>query len=175
MAVLITTSGTPLEADTVCATKITHFSGDIVPIYSYVRIYCIKGGLCVSFKVFERTPSSHFAIKLAHGADLPSLFIDFFADECTAVISNGTERKEDVKVIFEPISGDDNQGYFWGAEFTLSAGVLKAVDITAKPGELLLANFFVYTDHSNGIGSAFKNADPPHLSQDYGDLLIVNY
>ncbi len=168
--ILLTLSEKPLEFDTLSAVKVRHFLGDIEQLYCYARFYCIDGGIAVGIKAFERADIAQGELSL----DISSIDrhkrlvigISYQRDAYAKVLS-GCEKKEDTLLNVNFISGDDNQGFYWGAEFFIDKKLLDSVDISASSGKTFLGNLTLTSQGSEGKGTAF--------SDDYGDFLVVPY
>ncbi len=171
MAIMITESNSTMEFDTLGAIKVENFNGGISPIYCYARIYCIDGGLAVGIKVFEavETAVHRVAVRLSSN-NQDALTVEFSNEKNPiAFVSRPTgEYKVDPPEI-DYICGDDNQGFYWGAEFFISREHCSFIDLTAKSANTFAANLYVYDPRTSGYGCAFKS------NSGYGDFIIVPY
>ncbi len=172
MSILITESKTPLEPDTLGAIKISEFHGDITPLYSYFRIYCYDGGLNIGLKLFERVDIARNKITfmITTQDEEKVLFAELENNKQPICYLNSAKNGNDINsphVTF--ISGDDNQGYYWGAEFRLSSEQLNPIGLKLKAGVGFLANIMITNSFEEGYGVAYKTKD------EFCDFLIVPY
>ncbi len=172
MSLFITESKTPLEPDTLGAIKISEFHGDIIPVYCYARIYSYNGGLCISLKVFERVDIAKCRItfKLTSVNEEGILYTEIENNNpptCYTILNE--ERNNVASLGADFISGDDNQGFYWGVEFSLTKEQLCKIPLNVESGNIFLANIIMTNNTESGYGCAFKNEDK------YGDFLVVPY
>ncbi len=167
--VMLTQSSTPLEFDTLGAVKIRHFFGDINEIYCYARFYIINGGIAVGVRVFERADIATTSVRLKLCSDERACELTIELDNksgAQADVDGGEDKKITLSGV-SYLSGDDNQGFYWGAEFIIDKKMLDSVGIIAKPGKTFLLNMTTAEPGKNGEGRAFI--------EEYGNFIIVPY
>ncbi len=172
MAVLITESTTKLEFDTLGAVKISNFVGDITPIYSYARFYAVAGELAVGIKVFERSDiaDSTVTLRIKSPDSEDELCIELclnVASYCY-VVRDGVKSEIDASVA-NFYSGDDNQGFYWGVNFSVEKNTLKQINLKAVSGVNFLANILLTRSSEKGCGSACSD------HKGFDDFIIVPY
>ncbi len=167
--VMVTYSDIPLEFDTLSAVKVRHYKSDNEQIYCYARFYCLKGALAVGVKIFERADiaQSLITLRTVNDDQVGGVEIEFgYLKSPKAVMLDSSEQKDIAAPNVNYLSGDDNQGFYWGAEFIVSQELLAQAGIELQEGKLFLANLFISTKQG-GVGSAFRG--------DYGNFLVVPY
>lgn len=161
MATLVPVSGTPLVFDALPATKVRHYYGEaaLEPIYTLARMYFLKDALALSLSAFERDPDEMSLIEfaLAGGPGGNIIRLTLGRDGLRAL-----HPKEAMGSIPPPaaFSGADEQGWYWGAQLTLPADMLRGVGLLPGPGVEFRAALFKARADEAGYGSSFLSATP---------------
>ncbi len=171
MAVLITESRSKIEFDTLGAIKVKYFNGDIDPIYCYARIYCIDKGFAVGVKVFETVEKASHRVSLSFTTDFQTALNIEFGNNTDLLAFKSVSadlHKLDAPAV-SYISGDDNQGYYWGAEFFINQDLCSAIGLTAAAGNTFAAGLYIHKPSMAGHGCAFAEKNG------YGNFIVVPY
>lgn len=167
MPLPVTKSSTPLVQDTLPALKAIYYNGNDENghIYTFCRLYFLNNALAVNLCCFQRTPpaGSRAAFALAKNAHCLLLTLPpqqagaptLFAGDAQAF--NGP-----VPPFGQPLaapgaqyfSGQDEQGWYWGANFELGAGILEQIGLQATVNNTFYAAVFQYNTQKTGLVSS---------------------
>lgn len=173
MALPLSISNTPLVFDALPAIKVNQYRGKSQShnIYTYARMYILQDALAFSLYCFERTPPPQSRASLVLGRDADAL-LDYSLSPTEANLllrlPNGTSS------IYPPpepsyFSGEDEQGWFWGAKAILPPDLLAMVGCHLHPGDEFRAAVLKTRTDEDAFGASFGPlvANDPYVFQQF--------
>lgn len=181
----VASSGTPLVFDTLPALKTTHFvhdgtlpSRDIASVYTYARLYILRGDLQLSLTAFERGPGAESRVAFAFGCDGGDrlAFAELSPDGAHLTLlpkrpAPGLWQPpcQGAPLASAPFAGVDEQGWYWGAQLSVPAHLLAGTGCTLAPGDIFGGALFKYRTDTTGVyGSSIAAGATPLEFDSFG-------
>lgn len=164
----LTASNTPLVFDTISALKVQRYYG-LPPgrnVYTYGRFYMMQGQLALSLACFERDPApacrAAFALCGQQGSMVftvmaPARSHSVLLPEPTAGLTLKEAENHPAQPSGPPpeyFAGEDEQGWYWGANLILPSSLLQSAGIGTRPGTPLRAAVYRYEAGQPGFGAS---------------------
>ena len=185
MNIPVTFSEQPLHFDVMQAVKVRYYWGDerCPPLYAYGRMYVHAGTLCASLTVFQKQPEEQNCIALAVSNGKKILFYTLspFSGRlflCPSGSQLPPDSSSTLLSASEPLrfAGDDEQGWYWGAQIEISPEMLAKAGLSLILGSDFKAAVFYYRTDTVFGGSSFEAGNLPPLSAAlFSNYTIVSY
>lgn len=177
----VSKSNIPLVMDTLPALKTCRYFGAMPGgnIYSFARFYVLGERLSVSLCVFERTPPPESRISFAVGSGTAQYLLVALSPKntqpvtarlCPATGFGPFPPPAGCLCVAAPeaqyFAGEDEQGWYWGANLLLEQSLLRQAGCTLALGSQFYAAVFKYFEGSPAFGSsapAVSNQSPSLL------------
>jgi hypothetical protein len=190
----VATGNAPLEFDTLPVLKTCHFHYDgleqrsIAMVYAYARLYVLRGVLRLSLCAFERIPpppASRMAFALYAGGRAlaaavlaPPRAVDGLAlwvmdKTARPPLTGAFGRAADAAVPAERFSGEDEQGWYWGARAELPRAVAGQLGLRLAGGDIFSGALYKYRQGVPAWGSTC--AGPPMDASALGAFVVTNH
>ncbi len=184
MPIPVVASELPLAFDALPAFKVRHYHG--LPagggVYTLARMYACSGQLMLSLCAFERAPAAQSRIGLALcGEEVDCVSLLRLSLSPTGVrlwLEGPQDRHQDLAPpVPEYIAGEDEQGWYWGANLTLRAEALGLAGLNARPGHRFAAALYKTNEDEEAYGVSHRPADParPFDPREFDCFEIVAY
>jgi len=158
-------SETPLVPDTLPALKTCWYTGGQPHIYTAARFYLLQQSLQVALTIFERTPPAESRAGFAFGGISGHLAVVFLApDTARLALLDGQNPPaswplaEQDAPPFEDAAfytGQDEQGWYWGARLGIGPEWLEKAGIVPAPGATFGVALAKYSTDSSTLGLSF--------------------
>lgn len=184
MGTPVTASNVPLVFETLPAVKVTNYSFAkiLTNLYTYARFYVYNGSLVVGVYGFKESPDEQDRISLVVGQKSNYLLFSISPKQSSLVLANETTTLHTQTGVQLPapalsfFAGTDEQGWFWGAETTLTAEVLQQAGLVLTTGAQFDAAVFYHRTTQEGFGTSFDyNPHLPLVRQHYPTFTVVSY
>jgi hypothetical protein len=190
----VATSDTPLEFDTLPVLKTCHFHYDgmeqrgIAMVYTCARLYVLQGMLRLSVCAFERSPAppasrialalhaggeALAAMVLAPGRATDGLALWMMEKAARPPLTEPFGRAANAAVPAERFSGEDEQGWYWGARAELPRAVAGQLGLRLAEGNIFSGALYKYRQGVPAWGSTC--AGPPLDTSTFGALVVTNH
>lgn len=131
MAIPVTQSNTPLFFDAIPAVKVRYYNEDGLPVYTYARLYALGKQLAVNLCAFERKPSAASRIDFCIGDSHKSLLLSLGEQQAELFLQQSGQPLFPLPTPpANHFTGEDEQGWHWGASFILPASALQQAGVT---------------------------------------------
>lgn len=180
MAIPLPQSPAPIAFDALPALKVRHYYGAGPNIYTLARLYALGDCLALSLAAFERDPAEDSAITFALcGQGAPPLRVHAWPDGSLGLSLELEPEEPGAALEGDSIGGSDEQGWYWGANLLLPAGLLALAGCRLTPGERFCGGLFKHSwgREEAGIGSAFPLRDPanPYDPAGFGQFETIRF
>lgn len=178
LATPISKSNTPLVFDALPALKVRHYQGVSARgnIYTLARLYVLGDALALSLCAFEKNPPPESRVGFGIGKQAgPVLVLALSPKTVQLRLTPGEESLPPPEAAY--FAGQDEQGWYWGANLNLEPGVLAkaGVDLAREGG--FWANLAKYRSDETAFGSAFMapHVAGPFSPAHFGKFQVVEY
>ena len=180
MTTPISKSATPVVFDTLPALKVRHYHGRsaLGNIYTFARLYVLEHSLAISLCSFEESPPPQSRVAFCVGeAAGRFLRLALSPEEATLTLC-GTPKEEPLPAPAPSyFSGQDEQGWYWGAHLLLAPSLLEKAGVDFADDEHFCAALVKYRTDEDAFGSAFpvQNGANPFDIAHFGSFAVVGY
>ena len=181
---LVSYTKTPMVLDAVGALKVTYYYGRsaLDDVYTYLRAFVLRGDLIFSLTAFEQVPppESRIAAAFCFAPEKDSFFYLTVGPDGPAEAFLVKEGKMAPLSLPKPGSrfgGSDEQGFYWGYEFSLPRDFLAQLGGDLLPGSIFTGNLYKYAVGETAFGAAFP-CDPAYgfpRTENFGEFVVVPY
>lgn len=174
----ISKSATPLVFDALPALKVRHYVGTPTGgnIYTLARFYLLGEALALSLCVFEKTPPPESRVGFAiAGTKGRVLVLALGPKQVRLQLAPDEEAPPPPKAAY--FTGQDEQGWYWGANLTLPAEALAKAGAAPAQPTVFAANVAKYRTDETAFGTVFPAplAAGPFQPAYFGAFQAVEY
>ncbi|MDL2293652.1 hypothetical protein LJC60_03375 [Ruminococcaceae bacterium OttesenSCG-928-D13] len=172
----VTISDIPLELDTLPALKTRYFchdgslpARDTARIYTMARLYVQNGVLQLGLSAFERDPAPDSSISFALGGEGQQFALVTLTPEDATLevlektpppaLFGGREAVLETPLEAGRFAGQDEQGWYWGAQMALPKTVLAGCGCPLSPGARFGGALFKYRFGLPAFGASCRMED----------------
>lgn len=182
----ISKSRVPLEFDSLPALKAVYWDAAAQRrVYTQAKFYLLEDAVQVNLLVFEKQPEQDSAASFILCGTTACLVLTAQGPQAEIEVKpNGTslnmllhrERDKALPIAVQALSGQDEQGQFWGVKAEIPFALLKQAGIGLQEGEELSGGLVKHTGAQLGRGASFllyapNQTEKPNLNK----LKIVDY
>ncbi len=154
----VSKSDTPQAFDALPALKVKHFARceQQENLYTQAQMYALNNTLMLNLSAFEKNPMPSSALGFCvSGREDCALVLQLFSNSAQLLFYTQSSQETLQTPILQRHSGEDEQGWYWGASLCFSAKHLQRVGITCALGSEFYANLFKEDVLRQNYGSAF--------------------
>ncbi len=159
LALPISKSDAIQSFDTLPALKVRHFVGESRqgPLYTMAQMYVYQDNLALRLSAFEQTPEKTSSIGFCISARQDcALFINLYPQSVQLSLCTKSQEEPLSPPLQHKQAGEDEQGWYWGAELFICAEYLQQVGFVPTVESEFFANLFKLDDAESAYGCAFK-------------------
>lgn len=179
MATPVSKSTTPLVFEALPALKVRHYCGKAAfgNIYTFARLYVLGAGLALSLCSFEEHPDRESRVAFCVAGQAGVLRLVLNSESAELFYEDGEGKEQLPSPERTCFSGQDEQGFYWGANLVLPEEVLLKTGLRLSETQEFCAALIKYRGDERAFGSAFPviNEEDPFDSAHFGSFRIVSY
>lgn len=187
MSVPVSQSNVPLVVDALPALKVRYYpsvpsGSSFLPYYTYARQYVLNGSLVLSLYCFCQHPRPGdeilFALgKAPHSVLLASLLPANGGVTLQLCNTTGQGKTFPLPALPQPpryYAGNDEQGWYWGATFTIPATTLKEAECCLTLGTQYRAAVLLKSGTKYAASYPLSSGNPLVFSR-FESFIVVDY